>query len=106
MRMRLLPNELVVSAKTGQGISELWQNIKSILERDFGNHDGGVITRERYRIALRECITHLRRALVMQEPELKAEDLRMAARSLGRITGRIDAEDLLDVIFSSFCIGK
>jgi tRNA modification GTPase len=43
---------------------------------------------------------------VAQEPELMGEDLRMAARELGRITGRVDVEDLLGVIFSEFCIGK
>jgi tRNA modification GTPase len=41
-----------------------------------------------------------------QDSELVAEDLRLAARALGRITGRVDVEDLLDVIFTDFCIGK
>jgi tRNA modification GTPase len=65
-----------------------------------------VISRERYRVALYECLKHLKHALTTLELELKAEDLRLAARSLGRITGRIDPEDLLDVIFRDFCIGK
>ena len=66
----------------------------------------GVITRERYRVALEECMDSLSRSLYAPELELKAEDLRMAARALGRITGRIDTEELLDVIFRDFCIGK
>ena len=96
---------LSISAKTGAGISELWAQIKAILERDFSGSKG-LITRERYRVALKECVRNLSHALGVQELELKAEDLRLAARALGRITGRIEAEDLLDVIFRDFCIGK
>ena len=96
---------LSVSAKTGLGIKELWDEIRSILKRDFAESDG-LITRERYRVALKECVRNLTHALSVRELELKAEDLRLAARNLGRITGRIEAEDLLDVIFRDFCIGK
>ena len=104
--MTVKSDVLTISALTGQGIETLWQEIKAILERDFGTHSGGLITRERYRVALEECLRHLAHALTVEELELKAEDLRLAARALGRITGRIDAEDLLDVIFRDFCIGK
>jgi tRNA modification GTPase len=56
---------------------------------------------------LAEALAHLNRAArALATPELAAEDLRLAARALERITGRIGAEDVLDVIFSSFCIGK
>ena len=48
----------------------------------------------------------LRRSLAAELAELRAEDLRLAWRSLGRITGRVDVEDLLDVIFADFCLGK
>ncbi len=99
-------NLLSISAKTGVGVSELWEQIKYILRRDFGSHGNAQITRERYRVALHDCVCHLQHSLSSCELELKAEDLRLAARSLGRITGRIDAEDLLDVIFRDFCIGK
>ena len=109
-KVDLIPNKpinlLSISAKTGIGISELWEQIKYILRRDFGSHGKAQITRERYRVALHDCICHLQHSLSVCELELKAEDLRLAARSLGRITGRIDAEDLLDVIFRDFCIGK
>jgi len=97
--------DLSVSAKTSAGISELWAHIKAIIERDFAGAKG-LITRERYRVALKECVRNLNHALGVRELELKAEDLRLAARALGRITGRIEAEDLLDVIFRDFCIGK
>lgn len=96
---------LCLSAKTGQGIDALWQLIKNELTDNISTADG-VITRERYRVALTECVEALNRSLYAPELELKAEDLRMAARALGRITGRIDTEELLDVIFRDFCIGK
>ena len=96
---------LCLSAKTGQGVDALWQLIKDELSNVVSTADG-VITRERYRVALEECMDSLSRSLYAPELELKAEDLRMAARALGRITGRIDTEELLDVIFRDFCIGK
>ena len=65
-----------------------------------------VITRTRHRSALEECNAALDRALYASAAELRAEDVRLAARAVGRITGRIGVEDLLDVIFREFCIGK
>jgi len=65
-----------------------------------------VITRARHREALADCVAALDRALAGTAPELIAEDLRLAARALGRITGRVGVEDVLDVIFREFCIGK
>ena len=65
------------------------------------------LTRLRHRTALTEAAEALRRAATGQgDSELVAEDLRIAARALGRVTGRVDVEDLLDVIFNDFCIGK
>lgn len=98
--------ELSVSAKTGEGIDVLWMQIKEILSDLAGGIGDGVITRERYRVALKECLNALENALTASELELKAEDLRLANRALGRITGRIEADELLDVIFRDFCIGK
>ena len=65
-----------------------------------------VLTRARHRAALEDCNSALKRFLQTEPCELAAEDLRLAMRALGRITGRVDVEDLLDVIFSEFCIGK
>lgn len=93
-----------VSAKTGKGIDTLWDEIKAVLNSTFAGAGG--ITRERYRVALREVERALGSAQKVSELELKAEELRLAARALGRITGRIDVEELLDVIFKDFCIGK
>jgi tRNA modification GTPase len=64
------------------------------------------LTRARHRAALQETAGHLARATDAGLPELMAEDLRLALRALGRITGQVGVEDLLDTIFSRFCIGK
>ncbi|MDD3669092.1 MAG: tRNA uridine-5-carboxymethylaminomethyl(34) synthesis GTPase MnmE [Alphaproteobacteria bacterium] len=98
------PEGLAVSAKTGKGIAALWEAVKSVLHADFASSTG--ITRDRYRVALEEAHRALANAVRVSELELKAEELRLAARALGRITGRIDADELLDVIFRDFCIGK
>ncbi len=65
-----------------------------------------LLTRPRHREAITQTRDHLQRARENASPELKAEDMRLAVRALGRLTGRVDVEDLLDVIFRDFCIGK
>src|SRR3546814_6662070 len=71
-----------------------------------GEEEGAAITRLRHRRALEDCHEALSRAQTAELPELRAEELRLAARALGRITGRVDVEDLLDIVFRDFCIGK
>ena len=95
-----------LSVKTGQGLEELTRRLIEEIEKRFVGSDGPALTRARHRVALEECLDHLHRALASPAVELCAEDLRLAVRALGRITGTVDVEDLLDVIFSSFCIGK
>ncbi|MBX3512464.1 MAG: tRNA uridine-5-carboxymethylaminomethyl(34) synthesis GTPase MnmE [Xanthobacteraceae bacterium] len=98
---------LAISAKTGAGIDELLRRLAKEAERFAG--EPALVTRERQRVALREASARISSALSLAKPgqeELFAEELRLAARSLGRITGRVDVEDVLDKIFSSFCIGK
>ena len=70
--------------------------------------EAGLITRERQRTLLEETASALRRCLqtVVLGEELAAEELRVAAFALGKLLGRVDVEDLLDVIFREFCIGK
>lgn len=95
-----------ISVKTGFGLEHL---ISMITERVADLCDTGSdapLTRARHRAALIECREALARAQQITLPELAAEDLRLAMRALGRITGHVDVEDLLDVIFSNFCIGK
>jgi tRNA modification GTPase len=64
------------------------------------------LTRSRHRAALLEAVAHLDAAERAEMPELRGEDLRLAMRALGRITGHVGVEDLLETIFSRFCIGK
>ena len=100
--------ELRISASRGDGIPELIAALVSFAEGYFGSGASGLITRTRQRELLRATAASLRRSLEMLEKgeEFAAEDLRAAAYSLGRLLGRVDVEDVLGVIFSSFCIGK
>jgi len=97
---------LRVSVKTGAGLDALLARLTDELGRRFDTTGAPLITRARHRAALEECLAALRRYDAAMLPELAAEDLRLATRALGRITGRVDVEDLLDVIFRDFCIGK
>ncbi|MEO3434911.1 tRNA uridine-5-carboxymethylaminomethyl(34) synthesis GTPase MnmE [Inquilinus sp. CAU 1745] len=100
-----LSGALAVSVRTGDGLPELL----ALLEKKVAAAIGGpdiALTRARHREALEDCRSHLARALEAALPELSAEDVRLATRALGRITGKVDVEDLLDVIFRDFCIGK
>lgn len=99
-------NVFFVSAKTGDGLKALVQALIEAIDHRFVGGDQPALTRIRHRKALEDALSHLNRAVSAQETELCAEDLRLAVRSIGRITGRVDVEDILDIIFSSFCIGK
>jgi tRNA modification GTPase len=95
-----------VSVLTGVGVDAL----VAVLEREVAERcsvsASPLLTRVRHRQALEDCRAGLGRFLAADSPELAAEDLRLAARSLGRITGRVGVEDMLDIIFRDFCIGK
>jgi tRNA modification GTPase len=98
---------LQLSLKTGEGFEQLLRAIeRKVAERLDLPGEAPVLTRARHRYALEQAVVSLKRALAAGEAELFAEDLRLATRWIGRITGRIDIEDLLDVIFRDFCIGK
>lgn len=97
---------LDISAKTGAGFDALLATIASKASDGLEAGGAAVLTRARHRAAVAEAETALRRALRATLPELVAEDVRHAADALGRITGRIDVEEMLDVIFREFCIGK
>ena len=97
-----------LSAKTSQGLPELLAALEEEVVGRLGGVEGMPLTRLRHRRALEETVKSLERSLRTDhcDPALTAEDIRMAARALGRITGRIDVEDVLDVVFADFCIGK
>jgi tRNA modification GTPase len=96
-----------VSAETGGGLEALRATLARRVAADLGGLEFPAVTRTRHARVLAAALAHLDRAArALETPELAAEDLRLAARALERITGRIGAEDVLDVIFGSFCIGK
>ena len=99
---------LTVSTKTGQGIPELEAVIAAKVAEALGREEAPVLTRARHRRLVEEARAALLRAILALDigPELAAEDVRVAADQIGRLTGRIDVEDVLGEIFSSFCIGK
>jgi tRNA modification GTPase len=97
---------IAISAVTGFGLDALRHRLLAEAEARMNAAGSPAITRARHRAALSECIASLARAGGAPTLELTAEDVRLAARALGRITGRVGVEDLLDVIFREFCIGK
>ena len=97
---------LGVSAKTGEGFEEFQLKLNQDIKNYFRNNEQPVLTRVRHREALEEALVSLNRSSQAKLPELVAEDIRLAVRSIGKITGRVDVEDVLDIIFNEFCIGK
>lgn len=103
-----------ISAASGAGVEELVRAMAAFVQTYFAATESALITRARHRQALEQTVQALDRALAKEvrcdadsiAEELIAEDLRAAATSLGRLTGRVDVEDILDVIFRDFCIGK
>ena len=99
------PRACGVSAATGEGLDAL-EEILAERARHLALPAGAVLTRSRHMTALREAAAALGVAQDMALPELRGEELRLAMRALGRITGAIGVEDVLDTVFGAFCIGK
>ena len=99
---RVLPT----SCRTGVGIDALAASLAGAIERRYPLAAEPAPTRVRHRLALADCRAALARARAGPADERLAEELRLAAAALGRITGRVDVEDVLDVVFRDFCIGK
>jgi tRNA modification GTPase len=99
---------LAISAKTGAGIDGLSGRLTKLARERIGDLEAPPITQARYRENLSTCLSSLDTFLSSSvgDIELRAEDLRCATHALGRITGRVDVEDLLGQVFSRFCIGK
>lgn len=113
LELRLARNEdngtgIAVSARTGQGIDRLLNEIGRLLRSRYGQGEAALLVRERQVQAVQESIRSLNDAAghVGGPLEVLAEDLRRAGVALARLTGRIDVEDMLAAIFSEFCIGK
>lgn len=96
-----------ISAKTGEGLGELIAELSRQAKDRLGS-DSPALTRLRHRQALEKAGESIAAALRSDErsPELAAEGVRVALTEIGRITGRVDLDDLLDVVFRDFCVGK
>lgn len=95
-----------ISTVSQNGIDVLIEKIIAHLKSQIGQSDAPVLTRARHREALENAYISLERSMTAPLPELAAEDIRLVVRFLGSLTGRVDVEDLLDMIFRDFCIGK
>jgi tRNA modification GTPase len=102
-------NHVLISIKENLNIDELISKIKNNLKNKFITSDDILITRERHRQHLKQCLGHLKNFNKKNEVEdfdKAAEDLRLATRHLGMIVGKVDVEEILGSIFNDFCIGK
>jgi tRNA modification GTPase len=97
---------LDLSSKTGAGVDELRAVIAAQVKQTLGQEGAPALTRVRHRRLVDIALQGVRGAREPKQAELAAEDLRRAGDALGRITGRIDVEQVLDAIFADFCIGK
>ncbi|MBX9699649.1 MAG: tRNA uridine-5-carboxymethylaminomethyl(34) synthesis GTPase MnmE, partial [Acetobacteraceae bacterium] len=97
---------LDVAARTGAGLDALRARLGSVAEERAGLTAEAGLTRPRHRAALEEALRWLDALPGAPLPELRAEALRAALQALGRITGRVGVEAVLDLVFGEFCIGK
>ena len=100
---------VLASVKKNQNIDKLINLVKAKLSKKFSSNNNALITRERHRVKLNECLKEIDKFLKKDQSkdlELAAEDLRMATRHLGGIVGKVDVEEILGSIFKDFCIGK
>jgi tRNA modification GTPase len=101
-------SRFAISASRGDGLAELIAALVRYAQEFFGSAEAGLIGRQRQRDLLQQAAASLQRSIevIGGGEELAAEDLRSAAYALGRLLGQVDVEDILDVIFREFCIGK
>ena len=102
-------NHVLISLKNNLNIDKLISKIKNNLEKKFISEEDILITRERHRQHLLQCVEHLKNFLDKNDKkdfDKGAEDLRLATRQLGMIVGKVDVEEILGNIFNDFCIGK
>jgi tRNA modification GTPase len=100
---------ILVSVKENRNIDKVINVVKEKLSKKFTSNNSVLITRERHRVKLQDCLKEIDKFLKKDQAkdiELAAEDLRMATRHLGTIVGKVDVEEILGSIFKDFCIGK
>ncbi|EHH67731.1 tRNA uridine-5-carboxymethylaminomethyl(34) synthesis GTPase MnmE [Gluconobacter morbifer] len=100
------PNMLGISTRTGEGIVALRQLLAEQVKILTAGSAAPPLTRARHRAGIQDAAAHLDQARTTLWPELRGEELRLSMQALGRLTGRVDVESLLDAIFGQFCIGK
>jgi tRNA modification GTPase len=101
--------DFAISATVGTGMDALVAALGAFAKCYFATGEAGIVSRERHRRDLEDTVHALTRALAegtSGREDIVAEELRRGALALGRLTGRVDVEDVLDVIFRDFCIGK
>lgn len=101
-----LEERLGLSVSTGQGVSELLALLQDRVAGLVGSGESALITRARHRQAIEESLSALHRYLAAPSVDMAGEELRLASSALGRIAGKVGVEELLDLIFGEFCIGK
>jgi tRNA modification GTPase len=99
-------NFLTISVAKNINISKLFEVLKSQIDLLIPNFNSPLITQERYRISLQNCLISLENLNLNKNIEICAENLRICANEIAKINGKIDIENILDLIFSKFCIGK
>ena len=102
-------NPICISLKSEKNLEQLIEAIKNKLKNQFINSEDILITRERHRQHLEQCVHHLQKFESKKDNEdfdKAAEDIRLATRHLGMIVGKVDVEEILGSIFNDFCIGK
>ena len=100
---------ILISIKKHKNIQKVIALIKHKIKNQFKGNEHILITRMRHRKNLEDCFNHLKnfhKKSDQNDFDKAAEDIRLASRSLGKITGKFDVEDILDSIFNDFCIGK
>ena len=99
-------NFLIISVAKNINISKLFEALKEKIDLLIPNFNSPLITQERYRISLQNCLKSLENLNLNKNIEICAENLRICANEIAKINGKIDIENILDLIFSKFCIGK
>jgi len=97
---------ILTNSLTGKGLDAVLDAIKKRVSDELSLKENPALTQIRHREALTECAAALSRSLTAPQTDLKAEDLRLASRAIGKITGQITVDEVLDIVFKEFCIGK
>lgn len=97
---------ILISAKQNENIAAITEQLRTHFESIYEQGAACLMTRHRYKESLVECLENLKRFNLKKDIELAAEDIRLACRAIGKITGQVEVDEILDKIFSSFCIGK